>query len=213
MFPLALLNASSPPSPPPPPVDPILLSCLFASDFTDSSSYNTPISTVAGTPSFVDSSLYLPSGARIRTGSVDNQPQTNLSLYNKLYTIEFDIKMQSAAYPAVVLYRGSSDSAITQSIAIDSVANTIAISNSSNSGIFATYSLGFDSKAAFFNVKFKRTSLTDYELLINDVVVRTGSTGSGVMDNNTDSTTYHGFRIGQAATRPFYIKNFKVTTS
>ena len=208
MFPLALLNASSPA------IDPkILLSCLFASDFTDSSSYNTPISTITGTPSFVDSSLYLPLGARIRTGSVDNQPQTNLSLYNKLYTIEFDIKMQSAAYPTIVLYRGSSDSATTQSIVIDSVANTIAISNSGNSGIFATYSLGFDSKAAFFNVKFKRTSLTDYELLINDVVVRSVSSYSqGVMDNNTDSTTYHGFRIGQAATRPFYIKNFKVTT-
>ena len=213
MFPLALLNASSPPSPPSPPVDPIVLSCLFASDFTDSSSYNTPISTVTGTPSFVDSSLYLPLGARIRTGSVDNQPQTNLSLYNKLYTIEFDIKMQSAAYPTIVLYRGSSDSANIQSILIDSVANTITISNTNNNGIFATYSLGFDSKAAFFNVKFKRTSLTDYELLINAVVVRSVSSYSqGVMDNNTDSTTYHGFRIGQNATRPFYIKNFKVTT-
>lgn len=191
----------------------LVLSCLFASDFTDSSSYNTPISTVAGTPSFVGSSLYLPLGARIRTGAVDNQPQANLSLYNKLYTIEFDIKMQSAAYPTVVLYRGSSDSSTTQSIVIDSVANTITILNSGNSGIFATYSLGFDSKAAFFNVKFKRTSLTDYELLINDVVVRsTSGYASGVMDDNTNSTTYHGFRIGQAATRPFYIKNFKVTT-
>jgi len=205
-----LLNASSPPSPP---VDPTVLSCSFASDFTDSSSYNTPISTVTGTPSFVGSSLYLPSGARIRTGSVDNQPQPHLSLYNKLYTIEFDIKMESAAYPSVVLYRGSSDSAATQSIIIDSVANTITISNINSTGIF-TYSLGFDSKAAFFNVKFKRTSLTDYELLINGVVVRSASGYSqGVMDNNTDSTTYHGFRIGQPGTRPFYIKNFKVTTS
>jgi len=211
MFPLALLNASSPPSPP---VDPTVLSCSFASDFTDSSSYNTPISTVTGTPSFVGGSLYLPSGARIRTGSVDNQPQPHLSLYNKLYTIEFDIKMLSAAYPTVVLYRGSSDSAYTQSIIIDSVANTITISNLGNSGIFGTYSLGFDSKAAFFNVKFKRTSLTDYELLINGVVVRSASGYStGVMDDNTDSTTYHGFRIGHPATRPFYIKNFKVTTS
>jgi len=209
MFPLALLNASSPPSPP---VDPTVLSCSFASDFTDSSSYNTPISTVTGTPSFVGGSLYLPSGARIRTGSVDNQPQPHLSLYNKLYTIEFDIKMQSAAYPAIVLYRGSSDSPVTQSISIDSVANTITISNISNIGIF-TYSLGFDSKAAFFNVKFRRVALTSYELLINDVVVRTGSTSQGVMDDNTNNTTYHGFRIGQPAPRPFYIKNFKVTTS
>jgi len=204
MFPLALLNATI--------AGDIVLSCDFASDFTDSSSYNTPISTVTGTPSFVGSSLYLPLGARIRTGSVDNQPQANLSLYNKLYTIEFDIKMQSAAYPSVVLYRGSSDSAVTNSISINSVANTITISNISNIGIF-TDSLGFDSKAAFFNVKFKRTSLTDYELLINDVVVRSVSSYSqGVMDNNTDSTTYHGFRIGQPGTRPFYIKNFKVTT-
>ena len=210
MFPLALLNASAPAVPVD---DDIVLSCLFASDFTDSSSYNTQISTVAGTPSFVGSSLYLPSGARIRTGSVDNQPQPHLSLYNKLYTIEFDIKMQSAAYPTVVLYRGSSDSSTVGSINIDSAANTITISNSGNNGIFATYPLGFDSKAAFFNVKFKRTSLTDYELLINDVVVRSVSGYSqGVMDNNTDSTTYHGFRIGQNATRPFNIKNFKVTT-
>jgi len=210
MFPLALLNASSPPSPP---VDPTVLSCSFASDFTDSSSYNTPISTVTGTPSFVGGSLYLPSGARIRTGSVDNQPQPHLSLYNKLYTIEFDIKMLSAAYPTVVLYRGSSDSSNTQSIIIDSVANTISISDINNTGIFPIYSMGFDSKAAFFNVKFRRVALTSYELLINDVVVRTGSTGSGVMDDNTDNTTYHGFRIGHPATRPFYIKNFKVTTS
>lgn len=216
MFPLALLNKSTPAPPPPPPPPPLalVLSCSFATDFTDSSSYNTPISTVAGTPSFVDSSLYLPSGARIRTGSVDNQPQPHLSLYNKLYTIEFDIKMQSAAYPTIVLDRGSSDSANTQSIIIDSAANTIVVSNISYTGIFAAYSLGFDSKAAFFNVKFKRTSLTDYELLINGVVVRsTSGYTSGVMDDNTNSTTYHGFRIGQAATRPFYIKNFKVTTS
>jgi len=206
MFPLALLNATI--------AGDIVLSCDFASDFTDSSSYNTQISTVVGTPSFVGSSLYLPSGARIRTGSVDNQPQPHLSLYNKLYTIEFDIKMESAANSTIVLYRGSSDSAYTQSIVIDSVTNVITISDINNNSIFATYSLGFDSKAAFFNVKFKRTSLTDYELLINDVVVRSASGhASGVMDNNTDSTTYHGFRIGQPATRPFYIKNFKVTTS
>lgn len=205
MFPLALLNQTANSN--------IVLDMLLATDFTDSSLYNTPISTVTGTPSFVSGALYLPAGARIRTGAANNEPQSNLSLYNKLYTIEFDIKMQSAAFPTVVLYRGSSDSSTVQSIVIDSVANTIVVSNISNSGIFATYSLGFDSKAAFFNVKFKRTSLTDYELLINDVVVRSVSSyAQGVMDNNTDSTTYQGFRIGQAATRPFYIKNFKVTT-
>ena len=208
MFPLALLNPSAPAI-----AGDIVLFCSFASDFTDSSSYNTPISTVTGTPSFINSSLYVSGSDKIRTGSVDNQPQTNLSLYNKLYTIEFDIKMQSAAYPAIVLYRGSSDSAYTNSISINSVANTINISNINNIGIFATYNLGFDSKAAFFNVKFKRTSLTDYELLINDVVVRSVSGYSqGVMDNNTDNTQYHGFRIGQGSPRPFYIKNFKVTT-
>lgn len=205
MFPLALLNATI--------AGDIVLSCSFASDFTDSSSYNTPISTVTGTPSFVDGSLYLPLGARIRTGSVDNQPQANLSLYNKLYTIEFDIKMQSAAYTTIVLYRGSSDSSTTGNIIIDATYNTIVASDKNNTGIFPIYNLGFDSKAAFFNVKFRRVALTSYELLINDVVVRSVSGyGSGVMDNNTDSTTYHGFRIGQAATRPFYIKNFKVTT-
>lgn len=192
----------------------VVLNLPMSANLDDLSVFSTQVSVVTGTPSFIDSSLYLPLGARIRTGSANNEPQTNLSLYNKLYTIEFDIKMQSAAFPTVVLYRGSSDSSTVQSIVIDSVANTIVVSNISNGGIFATYSLGFDSKAAFFNVKFKRTSLTDYELLINDVVVRSVSGyNQGVMDNNTDSTTYHGFRIGQAATRPFYIKNFKVTTA
>lgn len=192
----------------------VVLNLPMSANLDDLSVFSTQVSVVTGTPSFVDSSLYLPLGARIRTGAANNEPQTNLSLYNKLYTIEFDIKMQSAAFPTVVLYRGSSDSSTVQSIVIDSVANTIVVSNISNGGIFATYSLGFNSKTAFFNVKFKRTSLTDYELLINDVVVRSVSSYiQGVMDNNTDSTTYHGFRIGQAATRPFYIKNFKVTTA
>lgn len=188
-----------------------LINLPLTSNINDTSGNSIPMSVVTGSPDFATGAMQLPSGARIRTGAADNTPIAALNLYNKLYTIEFDIKMQSAGFPTVVLYRGSADSATAGSITIDSVSNTITVSNVSNTGIFGLYSLGFDSKAAFFNVKLKRTSLTSYELLINNVVVRSVSSyGAGVMDNNSSSNVYHGFRIGQAATRPFFIKNFKV---
>jgi hypothetical protein len=190
----------------------VVLDLLLASNFTDTSSYNTAISTVTGAPTFVGSSLYVSGSDKIRTGSADNEPQSHLSLYNKLYTINFDIKLASAAYPAVVFFHSATDSGNTCSISIDSATRAISVANSSSTAVFSAYTLGFDPKADFFNVKLKRTSLTTYELLINDVVVRTVTTALGVMDNNTDNTQYHGFRIGQGAPRPFYIKNFKVTT-
>lgn len=203
MFPLGVLKRKVSQS--------ILLDLPFTADILDISGNSSPMSVVTGTPSFTTGAMQLTDGARIRTGAADNTPIAALNLYNKLYTIEFDIKMQSAGYPTVVLYRGSADSATASSIIIDSVSNTITVSNVSNTAIFSSYSLGFDSKAAFFNVKLKRTSLTSYELLINNVVVRSVSSyGSGVMDDNSNNNVYHGFRIGQAATRPFFIKNFKV---
>jgi len=95
MFPLALLNASSPPSPP---VDPALTLALLHFDgannstvFTDSSPFNQTVSVVTGTPKistamskFGGSSLYLDGSSSIKIP--DN---ANLNLGTGVFTIEF----------------------------------------------------------------------------------------------------------------------------
>ena len=95
MFPLALLNAASPPSPP---VDPSLTLALLHFDgannstvFTDSSPFNQTILVVTGTPKisttmskFGGSSLYLDGSSSIKIP--DN---ANLNLGTGVFTIEF----------------------------------------------------------------------------------------------------------------------------
>ena len=95
MFPLALLNASSPPSPP---VDPAVTLALLHFDgannstvFTDSSPFNQNVSVVTGTPKistamskFGGSSLYLDGSSSIKIP--DN---ANLNLGTGVFTIEF----------------------------------------------------------------------------------------------------------------------------
>ena len=192
-----------------------VLSMVLSSDFTDSSVYNTQTSTISGTPTFSGGSLFIDDIDKIRTGTSNNQPQSHLNLYNKLYEISFDVKMVSAGYPTVVLQHSSKDmTGYGCQFSIDSTANTVVVTNVANAGVFTTHSLGFDSKAAFFNVKLKRTGLESYELLINNVVVKSVSAyGSGVMDDNSSNTDFHGFRIGQGSPRPFYLKNLLVTVS
>jgi len=56
MFPLALLNAASPPSPP---VDPNLVLLMhFDNNFTDESSYNRTFTTANGTPNFITNAKF-----------------------------------------------------------------------------------------------------------------------------------------------------------
>jgi len=95
MFPLALLNASSPPSPP---VDPVLTLALLHFDgannstvFTDSSPFNQTVSVVTGTPKistamskFGGSSLYLDGSSSIKIPN-----NANLNLDTGVFTIEF----------------------------------------------------------------------------------------------------------------------------
>lgn len=95
MFPLALLNASSPPSPP---VDPTLTLALLHFDgannstvFTDSSPFNQTILVVTGTPKistdmskFGGSSLYLDGSSSIKIPN-----NANLNLGTGVFTIEF----------------------------------------------------------------------------------------------------------------------------
>ena len=95
MFPLALLNASSPPSPP---VDPVLTLALLHFDgannstvFTDSSPFNQTVSVVTGTPKistamskFGGSSLYLDGSSSIKIPN-----NANLNLGTGVFTIEF----------------------------------------------------------------------------------------------------------------------------
>lgn len=95
MFPLALLNAASPPSPP---VDPALTLALLHFDgannstvFTDSGPFNQTVSVVTGTPKistamskFGGSSLYLDGSSSIKIP--DN---ANLNLGTGVFTIEF----------------------------------------------------------------------------------------------------------------------------
>ena len=95
MFPLALLNASSPPSPP---VDPGLTLALLHFDgannstvFTDSSPFNQTVSVVTGTPKistamskFGGSSLYLDGSSSIKIPN-----NANLNLGTGVFTIEF----------------------------------------------------------------------------------------------------------------------------
>ena len=94
MFPLALLNASSPPAPPDPSLTLVLLHFDGANNstvFTDSSPFNQTVSVVTGTPKistdiskFGGSSLYLDGSSSIKIPN-----NANLNLGTGVFTIEF----------------------------------------------------------------------------------------------------------------------------
>ena len=105
MFPLALLNASSPP------VDPALTLVLLHFDgannstvFTDSSPFNQTVSVVTGTPKistdmskFDGSSLYLDGSSSIKIPN-----NANLNLGTGVFTIEFWFYLLSLPYSDVL---------------------------------------------------------------------------------------------------------------
>ena len=105
MFPLALLNASSPP------VDPSLTLALLHFDgannstvFTDSSPFNQTVSVVTGTPKistamskFGGSSLYLDGSSSIKIPN-----NANLNLGTGVFTIEFWFYLLSLPYSDVL---------------------------------------------------------------------------------------------------------------
>lgn len=195
----------------------ILLDLPFTTDMLDKSSYNTPLriaGSSGGTPAIIDGALFMPASggtSAFATGTVDGEAQAHLDLKNKKYTIEFEFKNGTALTQAGVFKMskniGSSGGGGVGSPSYD----RISVNNSSNTGIMS-YVFGYDAFTQFVKVKIKRIAATLYELYVDDVLVTTTTNTSNVMFSTIDDRA-QGVVFQTTFGRPFYIKNFKITSN
>ena len=209
MFPLALLNAASPPSPPSPPVV-LRLSLPFATDAIDVSGNAIPTRTAQDTPTYSSGSLLLDSTDVIATGTTNGQVQSSLNTAGKGWQIEFDVQMIATANRRI-LCKSIFTSDGVPNIQLEQSTSTLRLRSHFNQDVF-TVNVGLDMSAAFFNVKIVQTTNTDYpKLYINNALVATSMVAGDVFGN---STYQAGFVFGTGSNGTgFKIKNFKFYTT
>ncbi len=208
MFPLALLNAASPPSPPV--VYDTVLWLNFATDAIDISGNNIPTYTAQGTPTYSSGSLLLDNDDVIATGTTDGQVQSSLNTAGKGCQIEFDVQMIATANRRI-LCKSIYTSDAVPNIQLEQSTGILRFRSYLNQDVF-TVNVGLDMSAAFFNVKIVQTTNTDYPMLyINDVLIAT-STITGDIFGNSNYQAGFVFGTGSNGTG-FKIKNFKFYTT
>jgi len=208
MFPLALLNASSPPSPPV--VYNTVLWLKFETDAIDISGNNIPTYTAQGTPTYSSGSLLLDNTDVIATGTTDGQVQSSLNTAGKGWQIEFDVQMIATANRRI-LSKSIYTSDLVPNIQLEQSTGILRFRSYSGHDVF-TVNVGLDMSAAFFNVKIVQTTTADYpKLYINDVLIATSMLIGNVFGNSSNQA---GFVFGTGSNGTgFKIKNFKFYTT
>jgi len=208
MFPLSLLNASSPSSPPV--VYDTVLWLNFATDAIDISGNNIPTYTAQGTPTYSSGSLLLDNTDVIATGTTDGQVQSSLNTAGKGWQIEFDVQMIATANRRI-LCKSIYTSDLVPDIQLEQSTGILRFRSYSNQNVF-TVNVGLDMSAAFFNVKIVQTTTADYpKLYINDVLIATSMLIGNVFGNSSNQA---GFVFGTGSNGTgFKIKNFKFYTT
>lgn len=190
----------------------ILLDLPFSSDTLDKSVYNTTMRVASGSPVISSGSLYVPASSCLMTGSIDGEEQAQLDLTNRLYTIEYDFKNATAGAIVTIFDMAKTLTGASAGGASTSPSSSsLTVYNTSGAGVFTSHSLGYDASTQFTNVKIKRVSSQGYELYVNDVLVKTATTSTGVMFNADGRGK--GVRFKASVGAAFYIKNFKITSN
>ena len=189
-------------------IDPILvvLSCSFATDYTDATGRHT-LSTITGTPTFSGGSMLIDSTDKVRTGTANGQENTDFDFSTSPFEISCDVKMVDSAEVSIWTH-SAYDSETYPSIKVNGSTNVVRVM-SYNAIYYLAYTCPFDVKADFFNIKLRKTSESNHELLINDGVVATTAIAN-LMENSAAINPYSGFRVGQANSVAFNIKNLTV---
>lgn len=203
MFPLALLNSSLPPTNPN-----ILLLCEFASDFSDSSSFNRNFTTEIGDPSIVDSSLFLNDDILTTTDVSD------LDLLSSDFTMEFYIKVSSHTATLRGLF-GIGDTTFTKGFRVWFNPDNQLVFQCRISGVGGissitvptAFAIGTRTKVAVVK------SGSTVRILINDVVAVTQTFGSALVSYASETSFKIGVLVGLTPNqyaKNIYLDNLKI---
>jgi len=164
MFPLALLNAASPPSPP---VDPLVLSCSFASDFTDATGRHT-LSTIAGTPTFSDSSLFMNTGDLVRVGAFNGDVDADFN-FNSAVNVEVscEVKMTTIQNNGRIWSFDTNDSAFFPCLRIQDAGKIQIVDNSST--VILEYTNPTSIIGVWKKITLTRNTTGTHKLFVDDV--------------------------------------------
>ncbi len=207
MFPLALLNAASPPSPPV--VYDTVLWLNFATDAIDISGNAVPTRTT-GSPVYSGGSVLLNSSDQILTGTANDEPQSILDSAGKDWQLEFD--MQTVTNGATIVFVKNKDTAQNSprlQLVNSGLSDSVLTLYSATGAVF-NLTLGFNPATAFFNVKMTAQGST-CKLYI-DNVLRETVTATDVLNNTANPQNTNGFYFQRGLTA-FKIKNFKFYTT
>ena len=199
MFPLALLNAASPP------VDyDIVLSCSFATDFTDATGRHT-LSTIAGTPTFVDSSLFMNTSDLVRVGTFNGDISADFK-FNEAVNVEIscDVKMMTIQNNGRIWSFGTGDSAFFPCLRIQDTGTFQIVDNSST--VRLQYVNPTSIIGVWKKVTFTRNTTGLHKLFIDDVE---RASYSGTTSNLTTANSQIVF-ARDGFWQDFHIKNFNV---
>ena len=198
MFPLALLNASSPP------VDDIVLSCSFATDYTDATGRHT-LSTIAGTPTFADSALLMNTSDLVRVGASNGDVSADFK-FDEAVNVEIscDIKMMTILNNGRIWSFGTTDSAFFPCLRIQDTGTFQIVDNSTT--VRLQYVNPTSIIGVWKKVTFTRNTTGLHKLFIDDVEQ---ASYSGTINNLTGAASQIVF-ARDGFWQDFYIKNFNV---
>ena len=181
-----------------------VLSCSFAADFTDATGRHT-LSTIAGTPTFADSALFLNTGDLVRVGASNGDVSADFN-FNSAVNVEIscELKMMTIQNNGRIWSFGTSDSAFFPCLRIQDTGKFQICNNAST--VILEYTNPTSIIGVWKKVTLTRNATGLHRLFIDDVERASyeGTTGNLTAANNQIVLARDGFW------QDFYIKNLVV---
>lgn len=181
-----------------------VLSCSFAADFTDATGRHT-LSTIAGTPTFADSALFLNTGDLVRVGASNGDVSADFN-FNSAVNVEIscELKMMTIQNNGRIWSFGTSDSSFFPCLRIQDTGKFQICNNAST--VILEYTNPTSIIGVWKKVTLTRNATGLHRLFIDDVERASyeGTTGNLTTANNQIVLARDGFW------QDFYIKNLVV---
>ena len=181
-----------------------VLSCSFAADFTDATGRHT-LSTIAGTPTFADSALFLNTGDLVRVGASNGDVSADFN-FNSAVNVEIscELKMMTIQNNGRIWSFGTSDSSFFPCLRIQDTGKFQICNNAST--VILEYTNPTSIIGVWKKVTLTRNATGLHRLFIDDVERASyeGTTGNLTAANNQIVLARDGFW------QDFYIKNLVV---